>query len=169
MIRFSFAIASLAVVATFSVASDPCPTCANSIRNPQAPKPTCDHKIYPLSELSYIRRYCGPVISPNATYGYFQPQWRAWDGQQTMAGCSAPGTTAASPSDTKTENKPDSVPSTPPANVDVPKPVNPMLIPGKETAPKPADKGKTGLNPVGGLLPPQPVSPGVYLVPANSK
>jgi hypothetical protein len=167
MIRLVVSAAVIAAVSPFAMANDKnaCPACGNGVKNPGPTKPTCDHKIYPLSEWHYIKRYCGPVISPNATYGYFQPQWRAWDGGQTAAGCATPQAAAAAPA---VELPKVETPKDEPAKPDLmPKPVNPMVVPGKEVAPKPADKGKTGLSPVGALTPPQPVSPGVYLLPTE--
>ena len=176
MIRGLATVAVLATLSSLALANDPCPTCGNGVKNPGPSKPTCDSKIYPLSEWHYIKRYCGPVISPNATYGYHPTQWRAWDGQQNTVSCATPATMTApiqelpkaeTPKAESTKMETPKVES--PKTDTLPKPMNPMILPGKEVAPKPLDKGKTGLSPAVGLLPAQPVSPGVYLIPSESK
>jgi hypothetical protein len=190
MIRGVSSLAMLATLsATLAFANDPCPTCGNGVANPGPSKPTCDYKIYPLSELHYIRRYCKPVISPNATYGYFPTQWRAWDGNQTAAAGCAPTSASvietpvmdSKPMEVKPEAKPevkpetktadpklpDAKPMTPEKSPSMPKPMIPPAVPGKEEAPKPMKKDTSIQLPSGHLTPAQPLSPGVYLVPAT--
>jgi hypothetical protein len=34
---------------------------------------------YPLSDLKYIRQFCGPTLLPGSCYGHFQTKWRKWE------------------------------------------------------------------------------------------
>ena len=157
------AFAAVISLAASVSANEPCKTCGNGVTPTLAPKPVCDNKIYPLSEYHYYKRYCGPVISPNATYGHFQTQWRPWDGGQVNqhANCAtapkveAPAAAPAAPAvvapvapETKTAPAPLKV--TPPTT-------------GKESIPAPSPS-KGSLNRIGAA---GPVSPGVYLLPNN--
>ena len=155
-------VAALAAVVSFTgviSANDPCPTCAKGVSATLSPKPKCDNQIYPLSEYHYYKRYCGPVISPNATYGHFQTQWRPWDGGTAQAGC-------ATKSETVTSVAP-SAPATESTTPKVTPPVAPPAVNNKEAIPAPKLKDK-GMRINQRFAPGSPVSPGVYLVPVDA-
>jgi hypothetical protein len=175
-LRAAAAIAAAVSLAGAAVAADPCPTCANGVSATLPPKPKCDNQIYPLSEHHYYKRYCGPVISPNATYGHFTTQWRPWDGGTAHAACAAPAVAApagAGSLPAPAAPKP-AGPETPGTLPNVTPPVTPVVPPagaGKETipapAPKPAEK-KGLLRRIGALPPSTLLSPGVSLVSAGN-
>lgn len=179
-LRAAATIAAAVSLAGAAVATDPCPTCANGVSPTLRPKPKCDNQIYPLSEFHYYHRYCGPVISPNATYGLHTTQWRPWDGGTTQAGCAAtampadaPAPSNALPTPTAEKTKP-ATPEAPAALPKVTPPITPVVppsVPGKESipapAPKPAEK-KGLLRRIGSLPPSTLMSPGVSLVPAGN-
>ncbi|MFO0936891.1 MAG: hypothetical protein U0798_10295 [Gemmataceae bacterium] len=173
------AFAAVISLAASVSANEPCKTCGNGVTPTLAPKPVCDNKIYPLSEYHYYKRYCGPVISPNATYGYFQTQWRPWDGGNLNqnANCAAvnnaaaPALAAPAPAPaliTPTVPEQKKAPSTnvpnAPTTPMTPAPTTPA--PRKlESLPSPNPSGGKGrLNRIGTA---GPVSPGVYLLPSN--
>ena len=166
------ALAAVVSLAGAGAANEPCATCGKGVTPTLAPKPACDNKIYPLSEYHYYKRYCGPVISPNATYGVFQTQWRPWDGGTAQVGCAiASSSTPVAPLAPAVEVPRDNIPSAPtpgtlPNVKPETKPMNPPAGPSKETipAPKPADRGKGTLKRFGTAA---PISPGVYLIPTN--
>lgn len=177
IVRLLQTVASFAAVCSFSgtvLANEPCPTCAKGVTPTLAPKPVCDNKIYPLSEYHYYKRYCGPVISPNATYGFHPNQWRPWDGGTAQAGCAAPATVAAPVATTpapvaETPKAPEPIKPTTPEAMPKIKPVEPSAPPAtnKETIPSPRPKDK-GSRVSQQFAPGSPVSPGVYLMPASS-
>ena len=141
------ALAAVVSLAGAGAANEPCATCGKGVTPTLAPKPACDNKIYPLSEYHYYKRYCGPVISPNATYGVFQTQWRPWDGGTNQSNCAtatqttqvAPDVLAPAAADAAKPATPSTLPTIKPET----KPMTPPAGPSKETipAPKPADRG----------------------------
>jgi hypothetical protein len=160
MIRSLMALTAAASLAGLASAQEPCTTCkpplAKHLHRDKGPVPKCDSDVYPKVEYFYIKRYCGPVISPNATYGYFQTQWRPWDGG-TATACVTPQQSTAPAA------KPDE-----PAAIPDMKSKTPMPPPatGKESAPAPkSGSGRTTLSPVGSIASPEPVSPGVIIRP----
>jgi hypothetical protein len=160
-------VAAMAAVVSFTgvtSANDPCPTCANGVSATLLPKPKCDNQIYPLSEYHYYKRYCGPVISPNATYGHFQTKWRPWDGGTNPNGyaTSTETVTAVAPTAPSTVE----IPKTPATESTAPK-VMPPAVNNKEAIPAPKLKDK-GARIDQRFAPGSPVSPGVYLVPVNA-
>jgi len=63
-------------------ANEPCTTCTNQVPRSAAAKPKVGH--------THNKRYYGPVVSPNAPYGYFATNWRPWDGGGSLGGCATP-------------------------------------------------------------------------------
>jgi hypothetical protein len=56
-----------------------------SLHKDKPPQPTCDSKIYPLSDWHYIKKFCCPQVCPNVCNGYFPNTWRSWE-----TACGAP-------------------------------------------------------------------------------
>ena len=168
------ALAAVVALAGVASANDPCPTCGKGVTPTVAPKPACDNKISPLSEYHYYKRYCGPVISPNATYGVFQTQWRPWDGGTNQTAACATSTTSETPvaptPKADAPKVPASVSPTPNNLPNVKPEVKPVTPPPADSnkepipAPKPAERGKGLLKRFGTAA---LISPGVYLIPAN--
>lgn len=77
-LAFSFVVA----LSLNASANEPCTTCTNKVPRSAAAKPKAGHV--------HNKRYYGPVVSPNAPYGYFATNWRPWDGGASFGGCATP-------------------------------------------------------------------------------
>lgn len=80
--RNVLALTFVVALSISAVANEPCTTCTNRVPRHAAAKPKAGH--------THNKRYFGPVVSPNAPYGYFATNWRPWDGGASFGGCVTP-------------------------------------------------------------------------------
>lgn len=80
--RNALALTFVVALSFNASANEPCSTCTNKVPRHAAAKPKVGH--------THNKRYYGPVVSPNAPYGYFATNWRSWDGGASFGGCATP-------------------------------------------------------------------------------
>lgn len=144
MAHYFFAIGTAALVLASASAADKhaaqgCQTCEKDRKvlghkpKEKEPQPSCDSKIYPLSDAHYIKQFCGPQICPGACFGYFPNTWRSWD-----AACGTPtqAVTSVSTPPAQTAPAPGKAPANPMPMPMTPPPGSTDKLPGETAAPK---------------------------------
>ena len=126
-------------------------------------------KQYPLSELRYIKQFCGPHVVPGSCFGYFKPQITPWGQACPLYGDAVSDALNSGPRQFATAPTTNSTPLTTPKPVETPKAAE---VPKAVEAPKELPKTSDGVvPPKAPVVPPKPptapskLDPGAFLPP----
>lgn len=121
--RNALALTFVVALSFNASANDPCTTCSNTICTSNVPRHAAAR---PKVGHTLNKRYFGPVVSPNAPFGYYATNWRPWDGGASFGGRATPIVIDQS------------IPATPAT------PVTPAPMPNAK--PETPGSGKSGMN-----------------------
>ncbi|MGL6075092.1 MAG: hypothetical protein ACRC8S_13110 [Fimbriiglobus sp.] len=133
------AAALLGAVQTASAQNCGTGKCGPAVGNSYSGRSECGHfglKLYPRSELHYIKQFCGPHIVPGSCFGYFKPQITPWGQACPMYGDAVAEAMNSGP---RTYTPAATTPETPPSNNPsgpTPKLPEPKTLPKDPMTPK---------------------------------